>query len=270
MVVSAFFGVRRGAEVVQMTLDDIITQSDSFWELRVKCQKNDPNGLGQLCVIPHIRALGALSPVRVLQEWIERRTHIGKTCTLSAFLFVTITGKAKGGPVSTDSLRKHVADSFGCGKSSHSLRRGGAQFYARRGADEDATRQQGGWRTADVMRSVCTTLSASEVRTEILTVANFASLEYEIKGKCDALGLTVDDIHGTAASKVATFLAFIESRLPQIDDHVLKISGVGKTLGTLIRHPDETVRHWAVRLRFDIRAEWRAQQERKRIKVSQA
>ena len=113
----AFFGVRRGAEVVQLRTDDVVTQSDTFWELKVRCQKNDPNGLGQVCVIPHIRALGVHSPVRVLQRWLDRRQLLSRSCQLSDFLFVTITGKSKGGQVSPDSMCKHVAESFGHGKA---------------------------------------------------------------------------------------------------------------------------------------------------------
>ena len=118
------------------------------------------------------------------------------------------------------------------------------------------------------MKTVYTSLSKAEVRAEIIKVANSSSLEQDILDKCAALGNTPEVLHARPAAKVATFLAFIENQLTHIDDHILKVSGIGKTLGTLSRHPDETVRNWAIRLRFALRAEWKAQQDRKRPRVS--
>ena len=104
------------AEVVHLRTEDVVTQTGLCWELKVRCQKNNPNGLGQVCVIPRIRALGVHSPVRVLQQWLERRQVLSQSCMLSDYLFVTITGRAKGGQVSPDCMREHVAYRFGRGE----------------------------------------------------------------------------------------------------------------------------------------------------------
>ena len=63
------------------------------------------------------------------------------------------------------------------------------------------------------MKSVYTTLSPAEVRSEILKVANYSSLEHDIKLKCSALGLSIEDIHAKPAAKVANFLAYIENHV---------------------------------------------------------
>ena len=107
-------------------------------QLQVRCQKNDPAGIGQLCVIPSIEAMGEASPTKIFLDWLRRREELTVT---SDFLFITTTGVKAGSQVSVDSFRKHVTSAFGDGTAAHSLRKGGAQFYSRRGLDSDATRQ---------------------------------------------------------------------------------------------------------------------------------
>ena len=106
----------------------------------------------------------------------------------SDFMFITLAGRHKGGGVSTDSLRKHVVDNFGKGMASHSLRQGGAVFYSRRGADEDATRQQGGWKTSEVMANIYAKFAPQEVREHILAVGAAASLRHELHPCLQKLG----------------------------------------------------------------------------------
>ena len=57
MVAVAFFGLRRAAEVLALAMDDIIGNDCKCLSLRVKCQKNDQLGLGQICFIPHIQGM---------------------------------------------------------------------------------------------------------------------------------------------------------------------------------------------------------------------
>ena len=140
-VVVGYFGVRRGAEIVNFEVADILEANDSFARLHARCQKNDQLGMGQVCVLPDIRALGSASPPRVLRKWLAIRPSLAHA--ESTKLFITTTGINAGGPMSKDSLRKHVSLMFGKGMASHSLRKGGAVFYSRRGMEEDATRQQG-------------------------------------------------------------------------------------------------------------------------------
>ena len=129
--------------MVAFSIEDVLEAYISGIQLRVRCQKNDPSGIGQVCVIPAIQAMGSSSPPTLCLEWLRARHDMNPP---SKFLFVTTTGQKKGHRVSVDSLRKHVTAVFGEGKAAHSLRKGGAQYYYRRGVDSDVTRQQGGWR----------------------------------------------------------------------------------------------------------------------------
>ena len=71
MVVVGFFGVRRGAEVAQFLVTDVLESSDSVVQLRARCQKNDQVGLGHICIIPAINAMGACSPPRPPQVVVD-------------------------------------------------------------------------------------------------------------------------------------------------------------------------------------------------------
>ena len=167
MIIAGYFGVRRGAEVVAFTVEGVLFADTSGIQLRVRCQTNDPAGMGQVCTIPAIAAMGSSSPPTLFLEWLRVRHDLAPP---SDFLFVTTTGRNKGHQVSVDSLRKHVTAVFGVGKAAHSLRKGGAQFYSRRGVDSDVTRQQGGWRTSTVVEQTYATMSRSEVHEAILAV----------------------------------------------------------------------------------------------------
>ena len=176
MIVVACFGVRRGAEVVAFLMRDVTLLDDGQVRLKVVCQKNDQCGIGQVCLIPDISSLDACSPCGILRLWLQTR----QKAQGHEPVFTTTCGSNQGSKVSTDWFRKLVATAFGHGKSSHSLRKGGAVFYARGGAAEDATRQQGGWRTSEVMRTIYTTLSTSEVEREISVTAAKATVRLQL------------------------------------------------------------------------------------------
>ena len=157
-----------GCQVRTHDVADVLEVSSKLARLKVRCQKKNPAGIGQVRVIPHINALGDHSPCNVLNLWLARRRELVQIHPISNKLFITLSGKNLGRGVSTDSFRKHVAAEFGLGTAAHSLRKGGAQFWARRGTHEDATRQQGGWKTSEVMKAIYTALSPSEVRDELV------------------------------------------------------------------------------------------------------
>ena len=80
--------------------------------MKVTCQKNDQYGLGQMCLVPAIDAMGLWSPHLALQRWIDARKLVTSASEADDFVFVTTTGINKGGLVSTDTLRKHVVAAF--------------------------------------------------------------------------------------------------------------------------------------------------------------
>ena len=120
MVATAFFGVRRGAEVVGFQLRDVQGDDHLGLHLKVRCQKNDRVGLGQICFIPAVAESPSWAPVAALRRWLGIRGQFVDSTDLDKSLFVTTIGRNRGGPVSTDTLRKHVTSAFGNSTATHS------------------------------------------------------------------------------------------------------------------------------------------------------
>ena len=205
--------------------------------------------------------MGERSPPLIVKAWLERRGSIAPPS--SKHLFVTVAGRNKGGRVSTDSLRKHVAAAFGHGAASHSLRKGGAQFYSRRGLDQDATRQQGGWKTAEVMASVYTTLAPHEVKQQILQAGASTSCMHESHLRVQKLAAT-PELAAAGDIKLAwAVLNLVKGNLHALSTRVLFEAHTPKYLKALIKHADGGVSATAVRLYTTIHAGWMAQQAAK-------
>jgi hypothetical protein len=266
MVLTAYFGVRRGAEVVAFVLDDVLETSSAGIHLRVRCQKNDSAGIGQTCVLPAIDAMGSSSPPLLFLHWLAVRRDLAPS---SDFLFVTTTGSRRGHQVSVDSFRKHVTAVFGDGTAAHSLRKGGAQFYSRRGVDSDVTRQQGGWRTSTVMEQTYTTMSAAEVRASILAVGKKSSVALEIGLRCRRIGAKPEDAVTTDVQAARSLLTIVRNNLAEMTTRLLAESKVHKYVKHLSRHTDTVVRDEAAQLYTTIQANWMASQAAKRRKVSE-
>ena len=93
MTVVSFFGVRRSAETRNFEVRDVSTKQDDF-VLKVRCQKNDQEGLGSICIIPNIRSFGKNSPACILAEWLSVRRAFQRSDAESEPLFITTTGSA--------------------------------------------------------------------------------------------------------------------------------------------------------------------------------
>ena len=87
-----------------------------------------------------------------------------------------------------------MQDAFGASLATHSLRKGGAVYYARAGVVEDATRQQGGWRTTTVMKEIYTTLNRKEVQQELMRVFNITSAACNVRARFKQLGKSADEV----------------------------------------------------------------------------
>ena len=68
IVVVCFFGVRRSAEARGFKMADVDSSDPRGIRLKVRCQKNDQEGLGMVCIIPEIQVLGNNSPKRILLD----------------------------------------------------------------------------------------------------------------------------------------------------------------------------------------------------------
>ena len=268
MVAVAYFGVRRGAEVVAFTMADVHSADDSCVQLHVRCQKSDPRGIGQVCVLPNVPALGHASPHLVVRAWLDRRQQLMFQQAMSNHIFVTLMVKNRGRAVSTDSLRKHVTGAFGKGSASHSLRKGGAQFYARRGAPEDATRQQDGWKTSEVMARIYTTLSKSEVRNEIIAVGAATSFQHEIQQQFLRLGDTPEKLRAASPMDLMAPLNFVANNVAKLNTQALLDTQVGKYLKWLTRHENEHIRSRSTHLYTIVHSRWMSMRAAKRQRKS--
>ena len=184
--------------------------------------------------------------------------------TMSSHIFVTLTGKNRGQAVSTDSLRKHVTGAFGKGSASHSLRKGGAQFYARRGANDDATRQQGGWNTSEVMARIYTTLSQTEVRNEIMSVGAATSFQHEIQQQFLRLGDSPEKLRAALPKDLIAPLNFVANNVAKLNTQMLLDTQVGRYLKWLTRHENERVRSRSTHLYTIVRSRWMSMRAAKR------
>ena len=169
--------------------------------------------------------------------------------------------------MSCDSFRKHVTAAFGASTATHSLRKGGATYYARAGAAEDATRQQGGWRTTDVMKTIYTTLNRQEVDAELSKVVNGTSLAINLRRGFLALGSNSEEVLAKSGVQVRPFLALVASNLHLIDDNVASRSKIAGSLKLLSKHSDEHARSHAAQMYSMVASHWMATQSAKRARV---
>ena len=179
---------------------------------------------------------------------------------LDSPIFLNVTGISRGNAVSADTLRKHVTQAFGKPTASHSLRKGGAIFYARSGVPEEATRRQGGWRTTDVMKSIYTKFSQNEVDAAISGVLDSSSLVVELRRSFRALGNSSEEVLAQSASKIRPFLAYVAGHVKLIDAFTIQHSKITGALKLLSRHEDEHVRNHAIHLHTIVRCVWASAQ----------
>ena len=220
-----------------------------------------------MCLVPRIPAMGKWSPDTILLKWLDARKLIGTSQCDEDFLFVTTTGQRKGSQVSTDSLRKHIVAAFGHSVATRSLRKGGATFYDRQGVLEEATKQQGGWRTTEVMKSIYTKMSAAEVANEIHTVAARASIQLELQRRTQNLGASREDVLEQDPTVLLAFISFVQTHFKSVDLITLRDTAAARYVNWISQHTLPQVREPAVTLHTYIREHWAACQRAKRPRV---
>ena len=161
----SFFGVRRITEGIAL-LGKHFFDDGNFINCFIAKQKNDPCGKGQTCFFPS----GALTlfshcPTTLLRNWASKRETMlaGRDATVLPF-FCT-TGATAGNEMSSDSWRKCVKNIFPeIGVSTHSFRKGGAQFWLHSaGIQEDIVQAQGGWADKELMKRIYATLPPAKI-----------------------------------------------------------------------------------------------------------
>ena len=200
-----------------------------------------------ICLIPNIPILQECSPAHLLHSWLQARVHFARSSNGSQPLFCTVSGSPKtiGNKVSADSFRKSLSSIFQGNTSTHSLRKGGAKFYAS-SAPEQATMAQGGWRTSDTMRSVYTTLSRSEVHEAIKKSANLSGKEYIFKKASSAIVALPKEALLEDATSATDYIKTILPMIGRVSWPILIEHKAGRLLKQLTSHKDEYVRAAAV------------------------
>ena len=132
--------------------------------------------------------------------------------------------------------------------------------------DQDATRQQGGWRTADVMASIYTTLAPHEVKAQILKVGATTSLLHELQLRVQKVAATPALAESCDTKAAWALLNLVKCNLHGLSTRLLFETHTPKYLKSLIKHADSGVSAAAVRLYTTIHADWMSQQAAKRRK----
>ena len=220
------------------------------------------------CLIPSIPSLGDNSPAQILLRWIEARTSFQKSASITQPLFCTVSGNPRtiGNKVSADSFRKLLTSHFAGNTSTHSLRKGGARFFAKAEAPEQATMFQGGWRTTESMRSIYTTLSKAETRVELHKAANSAGCTFILKSLAKEL-LSLSSQSTFPEVRVANkFLNLVLPAIGKVDWKIFVEFKVGVILKRLVQHPDENIRSLSVTTLGRLRGAWAAHKALARAK----
>ena len=116
------------------------------------------------CFVPAVPALGDCCPVVLMRRWLAKRAELWPDHA-DGFVFA-VSSAAYPKQLSSDTFRKALSGVFpGHATGTHSMRKGGAQWYRSRGNVPEQTIQlQGGWSSPECMRSVYTTFHDNERR----------------------------------------------------------------------------------------------------------
>ena len=168
----------------------------------------------------------------------------------------------------TDSLRKVVTSIFGNSTATHSLRKGGALYYARGGADDSATQAPGGWRTTDIMKAIYTKMSPSEIEDELVRVARNSSVGHDIRNRMMLIGTDAEEVRSKSPAILGPFLANLAGRVSSLDTEMCKSTGVRMHVKWLLAHECDQVRALATGSHSRIRANHMSASASKRARHS--
>ena len=258
MVAVGFFGVRRCAEILSFKFSDAVTKENKDYHLLVRCQKNDQEGIGMHCVIPSIESLGQNSPSVILDNWIKCRSEFAKSSSKDEPLFCTIAGTPSkiGNAISADSFRKALGSFFTGNTSTHSLRKGGARFYAAADAPEQATRDQGGWRTSETMKEIYTALTPSEVKLALHTAANAAGNEFALQQLSNEIPNYYKSNEVAQVKIVRHYVQMVNGLIGNTPWKILAQCKTGIHLKALVSHPNGQLRLDATAALVNMRSSW--------------
>ena len=257
-VVVGCFGVGRCAKTLAFIINDVSGVVSTGFSLKVRCQRNDQEGIGMTCIIPDIPALGCVPQTLLLQNWLQARMRFAKSSNAEEPLLCNVTGNSKsvGNKVSADSFRKALSGLFQGNTSTHSLRKGGAKFYAAANSPEQATMLKGGWRTSETMRSIYTSLTKSEVSAAISKAAVNAGHAYVIKRSTMSLSSISKDSLLKDSRSAIDYINLVKPLIGKVPWPVLVENKVAVFHKKLTSHEDEVVRQLATSSYGKLRSAW--------------
>ena len=126
--------------------------------------------------------------------------------------------------------------------ATHSLRKGGARFYAAAEAPEQATRDQGGWRTTETMKEIYTSLTPSEVKTVLHNAANTAGDSFAVQTMVEQITAAGPSTEFGDNKVAIDFASLVVASINNIPWKTLTELKVGVHFKSLVRHPNDEVR----------------------------
>ena len=185
----AFVGVRRALEIAGFRAADVqVGEACSVVGTKVRCQKNDQFGVGQIARVVALASWGGACPVRLVSEWLwfrawlaRNRDHSGRLATLmeDSPLFPGLARARFGLEIASFG----ASASWEKGFDGRGLfpRKGGARFYVVNGMAREATQELGGWKSPAVMEGVYTRARSEEVVPEMRAAVAKACAGLEVE-----------------------------------------------------------------------------------------
>ena len=158
--------------------------------------------------------------------------------------------------MSADSFRKALGSVFTGNTSIHSLRKGGARFYAAADAPEQATRDQGGWRTSETMKEIYTALTPSEVKLALHTAANAAGNEFALRQLSDEIPNYYKSTEVAEVKIVRHYVQMVNGLIGKTPWKILAQCKTGIHLKALVSHPNGQLRLDAKAALVNMRSSW--------------
>jgi integrase len=166
----AFFWVKRISECIGVRRSDITKKKDGL----DVCIRHQKQGGSTSCFVPFFKEGKAGScPATIITEWIDLFDKKSSGDNGEAFLFPVTKGKKRGQGMSAQQFRSMINQHFASDKlvSTHSLRKGGGQYWISLGACRGTVQTQGGWKTTESMDKVYLALSGAKTKSKLAKLA---------------------------------------------------------------------------------------------------
>ena len=214
-VALASFGVRRASEIAALTTSGVeVDLPAGVVELRIRTQKDDPLGVGQLAHMVALPDWRGACPARLLADWlwsrdwqVRFRNQEGRLSAPpdTSSLFVGLVRARFGLCMAPSGIAAAWGKCFG-GRNL-SPRKGGARLYVVNGMAREATQELGGWKSPAVLEGVYDKVRPEDVPPEMRAAAAKACTMLEVSPFVEdldwGLGSCVDEVLGSVGGAAA-------------------------------------------------------------------